>query len=107
MGTVGGRKRIVDPDIAKRRKGLNEYRIVLFLAAVEPGIFEAHDVATFHRVHGSFGRRADTIFGEPDRAVEDAGKSVSNGPERVFEVALFRTAEMRQQDHLAALVGDF
>ncbi len=104
---VGGREGIVDPDIAKRRKGLSECRIVVFLAAVEPGIFETHDVAVLHRVHGSFGCRADAVFGEPHRAIEDAGQRVGNRPERIRRRALLGAAEMRQQDHLAALVGDF
>src|SRR6266446_5564225 len=94
MGAVGRREGIVDPDIAKRRKGVSEYGIVLFLAAVEPGIFETHDVAVLHGVHGSFGRRADAVLREPHRAVEDAGKRVGNGLEGVPGVALLRATEM-------------
>ena len=52
------------------------------------------------------GLLADAVLGERDRPPEHAGDRRGDGLERLRRVAPLRPAEMRQQDDLAALVGD-
>ncbi len=107
MRAVCGREGVVDPDIAERRQRIDETGIVLLFASVKPGVFEANDVAVLHCAHCSLGRRADAVVGKSDRAIEDAGERISGGFERILRIAPLGSPKMRQQDHLAAFVGDF
>ena len=107
MGAVRDRKGVVDPDVAERGKRGDEAGIVLLLAVVEAGVFETEDVAVLHRGDGGLGRRADAVVGKADARRRLASEHSGDGLERILRVAPLGAAEMREQDHLAALVGDF
>ena len=49
---------------------------------------------------------ADAVLGEADRPLDDVRDRVGDRLQRLLRVAALRPAEMREQDHLAALVGD-
>ena len=49
---------------------------------------------------------ADAVFGERDRAADDLRDRGRDRPQRFLRVRPLRAAEMREQDDLAALVGD-
>ena len=55
---------------------------------------------------GVFRFRADAVFGESHRPFDDARDFGGDGLQRMLRIAALRPAEMRQQDHLAALVGE-
>ena len=101
-----GGEGVVDKDVAERRELAHEIGIVAFLAAVKPGILEAKNIAGAHRIHG--GRRffPDAILGESDGPVHELRELLGNRPQRILRIAPLRPAEMREQDDLAALVGD-
>ena len=102
-----GGEGVVDVNIAKRGQSVDDRGVVLLLALVEAGVFEQQDVAVLHRGDGGGGLVADAVFREGDRAAEALGDRCGDGPQRVFRVrSRFRAAEMGEQDHLAALVGD-
>ena len=81
--------------------------IVLFLAGMKAGVLQADDVAVLHRRHRAFGGVADAVVDEFDRPLDDVRDLGGDRLERIFLVAALRAAEMREQDHLGALVGDF
>ena len=107
MRTMGDREGVVDIDVAELGEFGDEGRIVRLLAAVEAGVFEQHDVAVGH--FGDRRRRAlaDAIGDEFDRPLQVVGERGADGPQRIFAVGAFRPPEMREQDDLAAFVGDF
>ena len=108
VGAVGGREGVVDIDVAELGHLLDESRIVLLLALVEAGVLEQEDVAVLHFGDGVGGDLPDAVVREGDRALDDLGDRGSDGLQRIFLVpGAFRPAEMGEQDHLAALVGDF
>ena len=74
---------------------------------MKSGVFQTDDVAVLHRGDGGFRFRADAVFGEGDRPFEDARDFGGHRAQRFFRFGPFGPAEMRQQDHLAALVGQF
>src|SRR5438105_419551 len=76
------------------------------IASVKPGVFEKQHLAVFQRIHGSAGNLADRVTREGDIPVEMLGECFRNGPQGFLEVAALRPAEMGEQDHLSALVGD-
>src|SRR3989442_113972 len=84
----------------------DEAGIVALLARVEPGVLQAQDVARLHGVHR--GRRpfADAILRERDRPLEDGRDRRRERLERLCRIGPFRAAEMGEQDHLAALIGN-
>ena len=49
---------------------------------------------------------ADAVVDEFDRPLDDARHLGGHRLERIFQIAPLRAAEMREQDHLGALVGD-
>ncbi len=49
---------------------------------------------------------ADAVLGEGDRALDDLRQRLGDRFQRVLGIAAFRAAEMGEQDHLAALVGN-
>ena len=102
-----GRERVVDPDVAELGQRGDEGRIVLFFAGMEAGVFETQNVAGLHGGDRALGRLADAVVGEFHRALDDARDLGGDRLERLFRVAPLRPAEMREQDDLAALVGDF
>ena len=101
------REGVVDVDIAELRELLDERRIVLFLFLVEAGVLQQQHVAVLHRGDSLFGSLADAVVREADVLLEDVRDLMRDGLERLLRVAALRTAEVREQDHLAALVGDF
>ena len=102
-----GRERVVDPDVAEFRQRGDEGRIVLFFAGVEAGIFEAQNVAGLHGGDRALSRLADAVVDEFHRPLDDARDLGGDRLEGLFRIAPLRPPEMREQDDLAALVGDF
>ena len=102
-----GGERVVDVDVAELGERRDKGRIVLFFFFVEARIFQTKNVAVLHRRDGFLGDVADAVVGKADRPAENVGELLRDGFERVFRIAAFRASEMREQDHLAALVGDF
>ena len=102
---VRGRKGVVDVDIAEPGQFGDEGRIVLFLFLMEAGIFQAKDVAILHRANCLFSDVADAIVCECHRLPDHLRQCGRDGFQRVLGVASLRPAEMRQQDHFAALAG--
>jgi hypothetical protein len=73
---------------------------------VEPGVLQAQDVARLHGVHLRRRPFADAILRERDRALEDGCDRRREQLERLCRIRPFGAAEMGEQDHLAALVGN-
>ena len=107
MRAVRGRERVVDPDVAELCQFGDEGRIVLFFFLVEAGVFQAEDVAVLHRGDGLGRGFADAVVGEGDRLLDDLRQRCGDRLQRILGVASLRPAEMREQDHLAALAGNF
>ena len=103
---VRGREGVVDPDVAELGERGDEGGIVLLLAGMKARVLQADDVARLHRGDRALGRLADAVVDEFDRPLDDARDFGGDRLERVFRIAALRPAEMREQDHLAALVGD-
>ncbi len=101
------RERVVDVNVAERGELRDELRIVVLLALVEAGILEAEDFALPHGGDGSLRSFADAVRCERHRPVEHPGNGRDQRLQRLLRIKSFRTPEMRQQDHLAALVGNF
>jgi len=74
---------------------------------MEAGILQADYVAVFHRRHRAFGAVPDAVVDEFHRPLDDVRDLGGDGFQRIFLIAALRPAEVRQQDHLGALVGDF
>ena len=106
VGAVRDRKCLVDEDVAERGELLRERRVVLFLFRMEAGVFQTENVAVAHGGDGCFCLRADAVVGEGNRLLKMARDFGGSRAQRVFGVAALWPAEMRQQDHLAALAGD-
>ena len=104
---VRGREGVVDPDVAEFGQFRDEGRIVLFLFFMEAGVFQAKDIAVLHRGDRLLRRLADAVLGEGDRLPDHVRKRCRHRLERFFFVAALGPAEMREQDHLAALAGNF
>src|SRR3954453_6170710 len=107
MGAVRGRERVIDPDVAEFCELRDKGRIVLLFLFVEAGVFQTEDVAVLQRRHGLGCGLADTVVGEAYGLLHDFRQRLGDGLERVLGIASFRPTEMREQDDLAALVGDF
>ena len=80
--------------------------IVLFLAGMKARVLQAENVARVHGGDRALGGLADAVVDELDRPLDGVGDFGGDRLERVFGVAALRPAEMRQQDHLGALVGE-
>src|SRR5262245_44941996 len=106
MRAVGRRERVVDPDVAELRQRGDEVGIVLLLALVETGVLQAEDVARLHRGDRGLRLRSDAIVGEADLAADHARDFGGGRLQRVLRAGTFRPAKVREQDDLAALVGD-
>ena len=106
MRAMRGRERVVDPDVAELGERRDEGWIVFFLARIEARVLQADDVALLHRRHRALSGLADAVVDEFHRPLEDMGDLSGHRLERLLRVAPLRAAEMREQDHLGALVGD-
>ena len=93
----------MSPSAASAR---DEGRIVLFLAGVEAGILQQQNVAGLQAADRRLCRLADAVLGEGDGPADRLGDFVRQRRQRLLRIAALRPAEMRQQDDLAALVGD-
>ncbi len=100
-----GREGVIDEDVAERREFFREFLVVLFLAGMKAGVFQTKNVAVFHRGNRGLGFRADAVFGEGDGPFDDARHFGGHRAQRLFRVRSLGAAEMRQQNHLAALIG--
>ena len=100
------RESIVHIDVAEARQRGDEIGIVRRFAVVEAGVLQAENVAGPHDGHGLLGDLADAVLGKGDRPADDARGGGGDRLERVLGIALFRAAEMREQDHFPAFVGD-
>ncbi len=98
------RERVIDPQVAELGEFLDKRRIVLFLALVEAGVFQAQHVAVLHRRDRRRRDLADAILGESDRTLDHARQRRRDRLQRVLRIGSLRPAEMGQQDDLAALV---
>jgi len=74
---------------------------------MEARVFQAQNVAVLHRGDGLFRGLADAVLREVDVTLEHVRDGVRDRLERILGVAALGPAKMREQDHLAALVGDF
>ena len=106
VGAMRGREGVVDPDVAEFGEFRDEGRIVLLFLFMEAGVLQAQDVAVLHRGHGRGGGLADAVVGKRDRLLDHLRKRFRHGFQRILGVASLRPAEMREQDHLAALAGN-
>ena len=74
---------------------------------MEAGIFQAQDVAVLHAAGNRLGRNlADALIGKRHRPLDHLRQCYGDGLQQVLRIGYLRPAEMREQDHLAALVGD-
>ncbi len=104
---VRGRKGVVDPDVAELRERAPRNAGSFFSSPVWKRVFSRQRISPgFIAATACFGGLADAIVGECDRPLDDARDLGGDGLERFLRVAALRPAEMREQDDLAALVGD-
>ncbi len=104
MGAVSGGKGIVHIEIAIGGQRLHEFRIVLFLALVETGIFQKQDVAVLQRIDGRFRLVADAVFGKMNTVIQNLGERLHDMLQRIFiRGNPLRATEMGEQDDLRAL----
>ena len=104
---VRRREGVVDPDVAEFGQLSDEGRIVLFFLFMETGVFEAKDIAVLHRGDRLLRGLADAIIGKGDRLLDHVRQRCGDRLQRLLGIAPLGPAEMREQDHLAALAGDF
>ena len=107
VSAVRGRKGVIDPDVAQLGERGDERRIVFLFAGVEAGVLETKDVAGLHRGDRALRRFADAVVGKFHRPLDDTSNFGGDRLQRLLWVAPLRPAEMRKQNDLAALVGDF
>src|SRR5205807_7257772 len=93
VGAMGGGEGIVYPEVAELGQRRDERGIVLLLAGVEAGVFEAEDTARLQVVDRRLGYLADAVLDEVDLPHEDVGKRPRNRPERILRVRLLGPAE--------------
>src|SRR5664279_3295097 len=103
---VRHREGVVDENVAELGDRGDESRIVLLLAGIKACVLQADDVAVLHRRHRALSGLADAVVNEFDRPFDDVRHLGGHRLERIFLIAPLRAAEMREQDHLGALVGD-
>ncbi len=107
VGAVGGGEGVVDVKVAVLGERVGKGAVVLFLALVEAGVFEEQHGAVLERGDGLAGGVADAVLGERDGAADFLGERVGDRAERHLGVALaLRPAEVREEDHLGALVRE-
>ena len=106
MRAVRGREGVVDPEVAELGEFGDERRVVLLLALVEAGVLQQQDVAGLHRRDRGLGLRADAVLGERDGPLHGLRDGGGDRLQRLLRVRSLRPAEVGEQDHLAALVGD-
>ncbi len=107
MRAVGGGEGVIDVDVAELGERVDMGRIVLLLALVKAGVFEQEHVAIVHFGDRVFRCLADAIRAESDGTLDDVGDRRGDGLQRIgFVRPPLGSAEMREQNDLAALVSD-
>ncbi|EGE56036.1 hypothetical protein RHECNPAF_770084 [Rhizobium etli CNPAF512] len=108
MGAVSGGEGVVDINIAVGGKRLGEVGIVLFLAFVEARVFQKQDITVIHRGDGGGGGLAGAVGRRRHGVIEHFLDGGGNQRQRqIRRRAVLRSAEMGEQDHLGALLGQF
>ncbi len=108
VGAVGSRKRVVYIKIAIDCQSRDEFRIVLFLALVETGVFQKQDIAVLQRIDGGLGLVADAVFGKMDTVSQNLGERLHDMRQRIFVRSnTFGATEMGEQNDLCAFPGKF
>ena len=102
-----GRERVVDPEVAELGECGDEVGIVLLFALMEARILQTKNIARLHRADRSLRLVADAILGEGDWTADDLRGRCRDRSQRLLGVRSLWAAEMREQDDLAAFVGDF
>ncbi len=100
------RKGVVDPDVAELGEFRCEGRIVPLFFLVEAGVLQAKNLAVLHRRDRSLRDLADAVVGKGYRSMNYLRERGGDGLERLLRLASLGPAEMGEQDHFAALVGD-
>ena len=106
MGTVRGRERVVDPEVAEFCQRGDETGLVFLLAAVEAGVLEAQHVAGPERRDRGFRRRPDAVRRKRDRTLDHARDCLGHRAQRLRRIRPLGPAKVGEQDDLAALLSD-
>ncbi len=105
MGAVSGPKGIVDVHVRQGSHLLGQFEVILFLFGVEAGIFEHQHLAGFERFGGSFGYRANAVFGKGHRLAHQLRQVICHRFEGVFGIrTTLGPAQVRAQDHSRAVI---
>ena len=100
------RERVVDEEVAELGERGDEGRIVLLLAGVKAGVLQTEECR-----RASSSATARSAASPMQSSANATGRlsvcatSAATGLSESFGVAALRPAEMREQDHLGALVG--
>ncbi len=103
---MGGGEGVVYPEVPELRQFGHECGIVLLLAFVEAGVLQAEDVAGLHPSDRFCCLVADAVLREGDWPSQHARDLLRDRTQRLRGINTLRPPEMREQDRLAALVGD-
>ena len=99
---MGAREGIRHPQVAIGGQCPGKFGIVLFLARMEAGVFQHQIAAGCKLAHGLRRDRADTVPGKGDRGLEQASERLGHGFQRLAGINALGTAEMGEDDDLAA-----
>ena len=105
--TVCGRKSVVHPDVAQLRQRSDKFGIVFLFTRVKTCVFQAEDVTGLHCGDRLFRNFADAVIRELHGPLDDARHLGGNRFQGLLRVASLGSAEVRKENDLAALVGDF
>ncbi len=104
VGAVRRREGVVHVDVAQRREGLGEARVVGFFLRVEAQVLQQGDAAGLQALRRRFRRRADAVRRETDLLAQDLRNLRHQGLQRHLRVRpALGPAEVGQQQHLRAL----
>ena len=104
VGAVGAAERIVHKNLRERGKLLRQFHVVLFLAGVEPHVFQQQHPAIRQGFRFGFGFRAHAGFGKLHRHAEQRAQRRGDGTQTLFRIDLtLRTAEVAAQNDFGAL----
>ena len=101
---MGGRKRIVDVEVAERRQPFCELRVVALLFGVEAHVLQQQYVAVVQGCDGVLRGVADRVVGETHADAEPIGERLSDGAQGEARVAFaVRATEVREDDRTRTL----
>ena len=99
MGAVRHSERVVDEDVAQRRPGRGERRVVPRLAVQEARVLEQGDPSGLELSHRAGDHAVVLLLGnEAHRPPEQLGQPLGDGSERELRCNPFRTAQVRKED---------